>query len=594
MAETQHINLARKYRPMTFEDVVGQGAISKTLENSLRLGRIAHAYLFHGPRGCGKTTSARILAKALNCTGGGAEKPVVSPCGKCPQCLEIAAGSDMDVLEIDAASNTQVEKVREVIIDTVSLSAGRDRYKVFILDEVHMLSDASFNALLKTIEEPPPHVVFILATTEHHKVPVTITSRCQGFRFKTIGAEDIFGRLKFISGKEKFDIEDAALALIAKAANGALRDAQTLLDRAVSYAPGHVSAQLVGEMLGYMPAELVEMACAALLAGDGGKLHDAFETVRREGYDPAAFLRDLKAGLAELFYFRLGYGKPPFDGAAELVKAAPPAFLAGFVRRVGKISDEVRFSDMPLVQAETGLFTVMQAVPDFEGMVRRLETLESRLASGNFKHASAPETAAASSCGRAEGEAAVSKQAAEPPSGSAAPASAAGSEPVFRPGPAEEAETDRGLADGTAWKKLLDTLAEGYPLLYEIMSKCRVALGPNEWNMVFSTRFQLDAAERNAERLNALAAEAAGRALRLKFSFGEAVQKPHVEEIVSEPVSDCGTQLTEEAPFVEGQYHWEDLAGGSAAATEPALARLLKIIPGKVVRPESGGDNEKF
>ena len=184
--QSGYISLANKYRPQSFEEVVGQESVSTTLKNAIKFGRIAHAYLFYGPRGCGKTTTARILAKALNCTGGGNGKPTPNPCGKCPQCLEIASSSDMDVLELDAASNTQVEKVREAIIDTVALAAGRDRYKVFILDEVHMLSSSSFNALLKTIEEPPAHVVFILATTELHKVPLTISSRCQTFRFKPI------------------------------------------------------------------------------------------------------------------------------------------------------------------------------------------------------------------------------------------------------------------------------------------------------------------------------------------------------------------------------------------------------------------------
>lgn len=611
MAETPHINLARKYRPMTFEDMVGQGSISKTLENSLKLGRIAHAYLFHGPRGCGKTTSARILAKALNCTGNGATKPVVNPCGKCPQCLEIAAGNDMDVLEIDAASNTQVEKVREVIIDTVSLAASRDRYKIFILDEVHMLSDSSFNALLKTIEEPPAHVVFILATTEHHKVPVTITSRCQGFRFKTINPEDLVDRLDYICRQEKFDIEPAALELLAKAANGAMRDAQTLLDRAVSYAPGHISAQLVAEMLGYMPQELVKLACTALISSDPKLLHQAFETVRTEGYDPGSFLRDLKAAASELFYFRLGYGKPPFDGAADLVKDSSPAFLAGLVRRMAKVADEVRFSDMPLVQAETGLFTVMQAVPDFEGMVRRLETLENKIASGNFKHASAPETAAANTRGRAEAKAAVSIKpeepvapaAAEPVAASAVssapqnlPAPETKPAPAFTPGPAEEAETDRGLADGAAWKKLLDVLAKGYPLLFEIMSKCRVAFAQGQWELSFSSRFQVDTAQRNSDRLKALAAQAAGHAVSLKFTFDETARKPHMEELVSEPADTAQEPVTAEQPFAEGQYHWEDIGGDETVPeTDPALARLLKIIPGKVVRADQlGNNNEKF
>ena len=578
MAEVSHLNLARKYRPMTFDDLVGQGPISQTLSNSLKLGRIAHAYLFHGPRGCGKTTSARILAKALNCTGNGATGPVVNPCGKCPQCLEIAAGSDMDVLEIDAASNTQVEKVREIIIDTVALSAGRDRYKVFILDEVHMLSDSSFNALLKTIEEPPPHVVFIMATTEYHKVPATITSRCQGFRFKAINHADMLARLKEISANEKFDIEDAALEVIVKASGGALRDAQTLLDRAVSYATGRISGGMVSEMLGYMPSELVKMACGALIKGDGAQLHRAVETVRAEGYDPMAFLRDIKGAMAELFYFKLSYGRAPFDGADDMVRDVTPVFLAGFVRRMGKVSDEVRFSDTPLIQAEAGLFTLMQAVPDVEGFIRRLESLEGKISSGNFKSASAHGTVAIAANGRAE--------ALSPVSAVAIPAAPQGFTPV-----ADELEkTDRRLADGVVWKNLLDRLSKKHPLLHEIMVKCRVTFTPEIWTFCFSSKFQAETAERSAAVISDILKSITGRDIRIKTSVSAAEQKEHIEELVSERDAPA-EPVTDEKPFAEGEYHWEEItAGGAPSAEDESLKKLLKIIPGRVVRIEQGGE----
>ena len=218
-----YISLANKYRPQTFKEVVGQESIETTLMNAVKSGRVAPAYLFYGPRGCGKTTTARLLAKALNCQHG----PTDEPCGECPQCKEIAASSDLDVLELDAASNTQVDKIREVILDTVSLAAGRDRYKIFILDEVHMLSKSSFNALLKTLEEPPSHVVFILATTEFNKVPLTITSRCQTFRFKPIEEKEIITHLLDLAGAENFELTDGAAKQIAKNAGGALRDALT-------------------------------------------------------------------------------------------------------------------------------------------------------------------------------------------------------------------------------------------------------------------------------------------------------------------------------------------------------------------------------
>ena len=254
---TSYVSLANKYRPQKFEDMVGQESISKTLQNALKSGRIAHAYLFYGPRGCGKTTTARILAKALNCTGNG-DKPTAHPCGKCPQCTEIAQSGDMDVLELDAASNTQVEKVREAIIDTVALASSRDRFKVFILDEVHMLSASSFNALLKTIEEPPSHVVFILATTEKHKVPATIVSRCQTFRFRPLTIDEISAHLLDLSDAENIELAPAAAKVIAKNAGGAMRDALTLLDRAIAYCGNRIDEKSVGDMLGLTPEDLIQ------------------------------------------------------------------------------------------------------------------------------------------------------------------------------------------------------------------------------------------------------------------------------------------------------------------------------------------------
>ena len=350
MAETNYKNFARKYRPEGFGSLVGQESVAKTLSNSLELGRIAHAYLFYGPRGCGKTTTARILAKALNCAAG--EKPTSKPCGKCRPCVEIAAGSDLDVLELDAASNTQVDKVREVIIETVSLSAARDRCKVFILDEVHMLSDHSFNALLKTIEEPPPHVVFILATTERHAIPATIASRCQSFRFRPITQEQTTAHLAAIAAKEKIEAEPAALELIAKSSGGALRDALTLLESAVSYSAGAVTAEHVSQMLGFLPQELTLGALSALVRRDSAALHGVFETLRREGYDPHSFVRDVRNAAADVFFHSLNPAeKEPFAGAAEISAGRPPVFFAGLSRRLGRVADEIRFSDSAAIAA---------------------------------------------------------------------------------------------------------------------------------------------------------------------------------------------------------------------------------------------------
>ena len=239
--------LARKYRSANFDELVGQEHVANTLKRAIESGRIAHAYLFCGTRGTGKTSTARILAKALNCRK--TDAPTAEPCGKCDSCLAIARGDDMDVIEIDAASNTGVDNVRE-IIENAQYRPSRSRFKVYIIDEVHMLSKSAFNALLKTLEEPPSHVKFILATTEPEKVLPTILSRCQRYDFRSISSREIAAHLKEICKKEKISAEDDALALVAKAGAGSMRDALSLLDRLLSLGDKKLGVKDVEQMLG--------------------------------------------------------------------------------------------------------------------------------------------------------------------------------------------------------------------------------------------------------------------------------------------------------------------------------------------------------
>src|SRR6266498_468230 len=245
--------IARKWRPQKFADVIGQQAVTRTLKNALASGRLAQAFVFAGPRGVGKTTTARILARALNCEKG----PTGEPCGVCEACVEIAEGRDIDVLEIDAATHTQVDNVREVIIAGLSIMPVRNRYKIFIIDEVHQLSNHSFNALLKSIEEPPPHVVFMMATTELDKIPETVLSRSQVYEFRTIGTKAIAQQLRLIVDAEGIAVGDDSLQLVARDAEGSMRDAQTKLDQVIAFTGTTITADDVATVLGLVGRDLL-------------------------------------------------------------------------------------------------------------------------------------------------------------------------------------------------------------------------------------------------------------------------------------------------------------------------------------------------
>jgi DNA polymerase III subunit gamma/tau len=289
---------ARKYRPQTFDDVVGQEHITRTLENAIEKERLAHAYIFVGPRGTGKTSTARILAKSLNCQT--FSKPTVKPCGTCDSCREIAAGTSLDVLEFDAASNTQVDKVRELIIDNVRYAPTRGRFKVYIVDEVHMLSASSFNALLKTLEEPPGHVKFFFATTDVQKVPTTILSRCQRFDLKRILPGLISGHLLAIANKEHIALAPEAAAAIARGAEGGMRDAESMLDQLVAFCGEKIEEADVLTVFGLTAQQTVSDLCAALIAGDApgalGLVHEQAEA----GRDLSRLLADLISHLRNL------------------------------------------------------------------------------------------------------------------------------------------------------------------------------------------------------------------------------------------------------------------------------------------------------
>ncbi len=380
-----YLVLARKWRPQTFEEVAGQDHVTKTLANAIMAGRVAHAYLFTGPRGVGKTTTARILARALNCEKG----PTPKPCGTCEPCKSISAGSNMDVLEIDGASNRGIEDVRG-LREQVRYAPSEGRYKVYIVDEVHMLTDPAFNALLKTLEEPPPHVVFIFATTSPQKIPVTILSRCQRFDFSRIPAATILERLARIVKEEKFEIDEAALALLARKARGSLRDAESLLDQVTSASEGALDENAVVDLLGVGGIDLFFDMCEHIGKCDASSALKDIDSAFRSGLDLGEFMSGLLEHLRSLFLLAVDPGlesalEVPSSDVARYKEQASrfkQAELLRLMEIVSQTAGVMKRSDDPRFHAELAVARMAEMGTE-EGLgdiVKRLETLESRLA----------------------------------------------------------------------------------------------------------------------------------------------------------------------------------------------------------------------
>ncbi|MCC6827065.1 MAG: DNA polymerase III subunit gamma/tau [Novosphingobium sp.] len=383
--------LARKYRPRTFAELIGQDAMVQTLANAIRRDRLAHAFLMTGVRGVGKTSTARLIAKALNCIGpDGNGGPTIDPCGQCEPCVAIAEGRHIDVIEMDAASHTGVDDVRE-IIEAVRYAAVSARYKIYIIDEVHMLSRNAFNALLKTLEEPPAHVKFLFATTESDKLPVTVMSSCQRFDLRRISTPLLAQHFAGICVKEAVVADDEALAMIAAAAEGSVRDGLSILDQAIAHADldgdGRVSAGQVRDMLGLADKSVQRRLFAALLAGEGPALLELVAAQFALGVEPQALLRGAMELTHRVTVTRIGGGSMADAASAEerdAIEGWAGALSAGQLHRLWQLLlkgfDEVRTAPDPLVAAQMALLRVMHAsdLPDPGQLVKKLEDIASR------------------------------------------------------------------------------------------------------------------------------------------------------------------------------------------------------------------------
>ena len=530
-----YIALYRKWRPQTFKDLVGQEHISRTLANAITSGHIGHAYLFAGPRGTGKTSTAKILAKALNCEHG----PTPEPCGKCEQCRKITEGSSMDVFEIDAASNRGIDEIRD-LRETVKFAPVDGRYKVYIIDEVHMLTTEAFNALLKTLEEPPAHVVFILATTEAHKVPPTIQSRCQRYDFKRITVGEIEGRLRYIAKEMKMEAEDEALSMIAIQADGGMRDALSILDQCAALADGTITAERVRQILGLVGHDWIYKMTKALAARNVQDVLQILAELLRDGKDLKQVLSELSLHLRSLMIFQAAgtveamdlYAEPQ-DVLQQQGKLFVPDVLPRMIARLHEAMTEMKWSPQPRITVEVALIElcrpelasqgereeqpagqVQQAVARNPADEARIAKLEAALAevTALLKQA----TAGAGRVQPASAAPAASMPSTVPPAvPAAAPAAAAVVE--------EPASVDEAGLQG--WNKLFQALRDQHkaPILACIQNARFMGLTASQFHMRMQSGLMASLVMRNYRKtIERILQELTGRELRLVCSGEDA------------------------------------------------------------------------
>lgn len=531
--------LYRKYRPQTFEDVVGQEHIERTIKNAIEQDKVSHAYLFCGPRGTGKTTTARLLAKALLCEGG----PTADPDGTCEDCQLIAAGEHPDVYELDAASRTGVDNVREEIINRVQFAPTRGRYKVYIIDEVHMLTTEAFNALLKTLEEPPAHVVFILATTEAHKVPPTIQSRCQRYDFKRITVEEIEGRLRYIAKEMGMEAEDEALSMIAIQADGGMRDALSILDQCAALADGTITAERVRQILGLVGHDWIYKMTKALAARNVQDVLQILAELLRDGKDLKQVLSELSLHLRSLMIFQAAgtveamdlYAEPQ-DVLQQQGELFVPDVLPRMIARLHEAMTEMKWSPQPRITVEVALMElcrpelasqgereeqpagqVQQAVARNPADEARIAKLEAALAevTALLKQA----TAGAGRVQPASAALAASMPSTVPP---AVPAAASAAAAVAE----EPASVDE--AGLQVWNKLFQALRDQHkaPILACIQNARFMGLTASQFHMRMQSGLMASLVMRNYRKtIERILQELTGRELRLVCSGEDAPMK---------------------------------------------------------------------
>ena len=454
-----YLVLARKYRPQTFDRVIEQDHVTRTLSNAISANRVAHAILFAGPRGTGKTTVARILAKAMNCKEG----PTPDPCNECRSCREITSGSAVDVFEIDGASNNSVDQIRE-LRDHIKYMPAHSQYKIYIIDEVHMLSMQAFNALLKTLEEPPRHVMFMFATTEPKKIPITILSRCQRHDFRRLSLKSMMAHMAYICQEEGFKIPEESLVLIAREATGSMRDALSLLDQVLSCFKGSVSHDQVLEILGVIDRKYLFDLCNTILRGDIAGILDALDNCYHRGYDLKKLYANILENFRNLLIVKMGQNVdklvdlPDYELAqmADQIREVPLAVLNQIFDHLFREEAAMRLSSHPKLALEMTFIRLnqMKAVLPIDALIDKLDLLKQQIHSSSGANA------------------ARQKPAAQPPTPEAG---LQADEGILDSAPGSPAAADDALKDlDTTWCQLNEIIAQKNPSLAASLSKCRL------------------------------------------------------------------------------------------------------------------------
>jgi len=579
--------MARKWRPQTFEDVVGQEHIVRTLKNALQANRTSHAYLFTGPRGVGKTTTARLLAKAVNCLS-----PVEGePCNHCVRCEEILSGASTDVIEIDGASNGLVDDARE-LREKVKYAPAACRYKVMIIDEVHMMSNAAFNALLKTLEEPPAHTIFILATTESHKIPATIISRCQRFDFRRIPLKEIVERLAVMAKTEGVDAEDAALHAVARGADGSLRDAQSLLDQIISFSGNRLTAADAVTVLGLVPGEVFIELVDAIAEQDAPKALAVVDRLVNHGADLRQFMKDWVEYWRSLVIARvvpdrhedvLNMAANQIAEAERQSKLFPLEDLTALAKLAAATDEELRRTQHPRMLLELLLVRLCAArrVVSLDALWRQLKELESRLAGLPEK----PFPEAASAAPAVAAPAVPQVLALEPAVGEVAPAA------VSAAAMAESAEADQAgepalIAESleeaaevtpldqvkSQWSAVMQEVGQKNRRVQALLKDAGLTAAEDGWvELTCSSPYHQTGLEKeDARKLVEAALETVlGRNTRLRLKVASNTQKESAGE-----------------PAVDLEKEFEEIA-----RKEPLVQKALDLFGGKIVevRPAHGG-----